>query len=37
MRALRLFGGRDTRLGGVAQPPPPGPREGRLRMRAPAL
>ena len=37
MRALRLFGDRDTRLVEVPDPPPPGPGEVRLRMRAVAL
>jgi NADPH:quinone reductase-like Zn-dependent oxidoreductase len=37
MRALQLFGDRDTRLVEVADPPPPGPGEVRLRMRAVAL
>jgi NADPH:quinone reductase-like Zn-dependent oxidoreductase len=37
MRALRLFGDRDTRLVEVAEPPPPGPGEVRLRIRAVAL
>jgi NADPH:quinone reductase-like Zn-dependent oxidoreductase len=37
MRALRLFGDRDTRLVEVPDPPPPGPGEIRLRMRAVAL
>jgi NADPH:quinone reductase-like Zn-dependent oxidoreductase len=37
MRALKLFGDRDTRLVEVADPAPPGPGEVRLRMRAVAL
>ena len=37
MRALQLFGDRDTRLVDIAPPPPPGPGEVRLRMRAVAL
>jgi NADPH:quinone reductase-like Zn-dependent oxidoreductase len=37
MRALKLFGDRDTRLVEVADPVPPGPGEVRLRMRAVAL
>ncbi|MFC7474446.1 zinc-binding dehydrogenase [Dankookia sp. GCM10030260] len=37
MRALQLFGDRDTRLVDVPEPPPPGPGEVRLRMRAVAL
>jgi NADPH:quinone reductase-like Zn-dependent oxidoreductase len=37
MRALQLFGDRDTRLVDVPDPPPPGPGEVRLRMRAVAL
>jgi NADPH:quinone reductase-like Zn-dependent oxidoreductase len=37
MRALQLFGDRDTRLVEVADPPPPSPGEVRLRMRAVAL
>ena len=37
MRALRLFGDRDTRLVEVEPPPPPGPGEIQLRMRAVAL
>ena len=37
MRALRLFGDRDTRLVEVDEPPPPGPGEIQLRMLAVAL
>lgn len=37
MRALRLFGDRDTRLVDMDAPPPPGPGEVQLRMRAVAL
>jgi NADPH:quinone reductase-like Zn-dependent oxidoreductase len=37
MRALRLFGDRDTRLVEMEPPPPPGPGEVQLRMRAVAL
>lgn len=37
MRALRLFGDRDTRLVEMEPPPPPGPGEVRLRMLAVAL
>ncbi|MBK1659899.1 zinc-binding dehydrogenase [Paracraurococcus ruber] len=37
MRALRLFGDRDTRLVDMEPPPPPGPGEVQLRMRAVAL
>src|SRR6476620_4657974 len=37
MRALQLFGDRDTRLVEVPDPAPPGPGEVRLRMRAVAL
>jgi NADPH:quinone reductase-like Zn-dependent oxidoreductase len=37
VRALRLFGDRDTRLVEVEPPPPPGPGEIQLRMRAVAL
>jgi NADPH:quinone reductase-like Zn-dependent oxidoreductase len=37
MRALQLFGDRDTRLVDVPPPPPPGPGEVQLRMRAVAL
>ncbi|TDH64639.1 NADPH:quinone oxidoreductase [Dankookia rubra] len=37
MRALQLFGDRDTRLVEVPEPPPPAPGEVRLRMRAVAL
>ncbi len=37
MRALQLFGDRDTRLVETADPPPPGPGEVQLRMRAVAL
>ena len=37
MRALQLFGDRDTRLVERPEPPPPGPGQVRLRMRAVAL
>jgi NADPH:quinone reductase-like Zn-dependent oxidoreductase len=37
MRALRLFGDRDTRLVDTPPPPPPGPGEVQLRIRAVAL
>jgi NADPH:quinone reductase-like Zn-dependent oxidoreductase len=37
MRALQLFGDRDTRLVDVPPPPPPAPGEVQLRMRAVAL
>ncbi|RAI58620.1 zinc-binding dehydrogenase [Roseicella frigidaeris] len=37
MRALQLYGDRDTRLVDLPEPPPPGPGEVRLRMRAVAL
>ena len=37
MRALQLFGDRDTRLVEAPDPPPPGPGEVQLRMRAVAL
>ena len=37
MRALKLFGDRDTRLVEVPDPAPPGPGEVQLRMRAVAL
>ncbi|MDO9709510.1 zinc-binding dehydrogenase [Paracraurococcus lichenis] len=37
MRALRLFGDRDTRLVEMEPPAPPGPGEVQLRMRAVAL
>lgn len=37
MRALQLFGDRDTRLVEIPPPPPPGPGELQLRIRAVAL
>jgi len=37
MRALRLYGDRDTRLVELPPPPPPGPGELQLRIRAVAL